>query len=89
MTLENLQPGDMVFAATDIFNDGSVPELAEDTQIACKGARGVLINTGHLEEQPSQLLFLVRFEDDKNELGPPVGCWPDELSEKPLAVSDC
>ncbi len=89
MTLENLQPGDMVFAATDIFNDGSVPELAEDIQIASKGARGVLINTGHLEEQPSQILFLVRFEDSNHELGPPVGCWPDELSEEPLAVTDC
>ena len=34
MTLENLQPGDMVFAATDIYNDGSVPELPENTRFA-------------------------------------------------------
>lgn len=84
MALENLEPGDMVFAATDILNDGSVPEVAEGTRFASAGTRGVLINTGHLEEQPSQVLFLVRFEDDNQELGPPVGCWPEELSEMPI-----
>jgi nitrogen fixation protein NifZ len=86
MTLENLQPGDMVFAATDIYNDGSVPELPEDMRFATAGSRGVLINTGHLEEDPNTVLFLVRFEDDNNELGPPVGCWPEELSEQPIGV---
>ena len=84
MELENLQPGDMVFATTNIYNDGSVPELPENTRFATTGSRGVLINTGHLEEQPSQVLFLVRFEDENNELGPPIGCWPDELSEAPI-----
>ena len=84
MSLENLQPGDMVFATTDIFNDGSVPELPVDTQFATTGTRGVLINTGHLEEQPSKILYLVRFEDTNQELGPPVGCWPEELSENPI-----
>jgi len=86
MALENLQPGDMVFAATDIFNDGSVPELPEEMQFASPGSRGVLINTGHLEEQPNKILYLVRFEDNNNELGPPVGCWPDELSEDPVGA---
>jgi nitrogen fixation protein NifZ len=85
MALENLQPGDMVFAATDIYNDGSL-DLPEDTLFARTGARGVLINTGHLEQQPSQVLFLVRFEDANNELGPPVGCWPEELSEEPIGI---
>ena len=86
MTLENLQPGDMIFAATDIYNDGSVPELAENTRLASTGTRGVLINTGHLEEQPSIKLFLVRFEDANNELGPPIGCWPDEISAAPVTL---
>lgn len=86
MTLENLQPGDMIFAATDIYNDGSVPELPQNSRLATTGTRGVLINTGHLEEQPNIKLFLVRFEDANNELGPPIGCWPEELSETPLAV---
>lgn len=87
MELINIQPGDMVFAATDIFNDGSVPEFPEGTQFARSGARGVLINTGHLEEQPSKILYLVRFENENEELGPPVGCWPDELSEHPLETN--
>lgn len=84
MNLQELQPGDMVFAATDIFNDGSIPGLAEGAPIAPIGARGVLINTGHLEEQPEKELYLVRFENSANELGPPVGCWPHELSAQPL-----
>lgn len=86
MTLENLQPGDMVFATTDIYNDGSVPQFPEDTQFATTGTRGVLINTGHLEELPGKKLFLVRFEDTDQELGPPVACWADELSEDPIGV---
>ena len=87
MALENLQPGDMVFAATDIYNDGSVPEMPVDTHIAAIGARGVLINTGHIEEDPSQVLFLIRFEDSNHELGPPVGCWPEEISEDPVKIN--
>jgi nitrogen fixation protein NifZ len=86
MSVDKLEPGDMVFAATDIFNDGSVPELPEDTQFARVGTRGVLINTGHLEEQPSITLFLVRFEDDNHELGPPVGCWAEEISAEPIGA---
>jgi len=87
MALEDLQPGDMIFAATEIYNDGSVPEIPVDTHIAATGARGVLINTGHLEEEPNQVLFLVRFEDSNNDLGPPVGCWPEEISEQPIKVN--
>ena len=86
MSLDSLQPGDMVFAANDIFNDGGVPDFPLKTQFATIGARGVLVNTGHLEEQPDKVLFLVRFEDSNNELGPPVGCWPDELSAFPIIV---
>ena len=83
MSLEELQPGDMVFAATNIYNDGSIPGLAEGAPIAIPGARGVILNTGHLEEQPERDLYLVRFEDASKELGPPVGCWPDELKILP------
>lgn len=86
MTIENLQPGDMVFAATNIDNDGSVPEWPEDALFAKLGTRGVLINTGHIEEQPNKKLLLVRFENDNQELGPPVGCWPDEISEVPISI---
>jgi nitrogen fixation protein NifZ len=83
MTLENrldeLEPGDMVFAATEIRNDGSVPHLPVDALLAQPGTRGVLLNTGHLEAQPNAVLYLVRFEDEQHELGPPIGCWPEEI----------
>ena len=80
MLLNSVEPGDMVFAAADIFNDGDVPGLPADALIAGRGQRGVLINTGHFEEMPSRTLFLVRFEDKGGQLGPPVGVWAEELS---------
>lgn len=80
MDLDHLEPGDMIYAATDIFNDGSIPHLPAEAQVASSGARGVLLNTGHLEEQPDKLVYLVRFEDQNRELGPPVTCWAEELS---------
>lgn len=79
MQIEHLQPGDIVYAAVTLHNDGSLPELNEEALIAAEGARGVIVNVGHLEDNPSQSLLLVRFEDEKGELGPPVGCWPEEL----------
>jgi len=78
MNLEELQPGDIIYAATDIYNDGSVPERDANVLLAAAGSRGVLINSGHLEEQPQQALYLVRFEDASG-LGPAVACWPEEL----------
>lgn len=80
MSLHELNPGDIVFAAKTIVNDGSVPGLAEDELIAEAGTRGVIINTGHLEEDPNRELMLVRFEKENNELGPAVGVWFDELT---------
>lgn len=80
MTVENLEPGDMVFAAKEIRNDGSVPDLPNEAVLAQPGTRGVLLNTGHLEEQPDSILYLIRFEDENHELGPPVGCWPEEIT---------
>jgi nitrogen fixation protein NifZ len=80
MSINELEPGDMVYAATNITNDGSHPELPEETVIAAAGTRGVIINVGHLEQDPNQELFLVRFEQGDGELGPPTGCWPEELT---------
>ncbi len=71
--------GDVVFAATDLSNDGSLPEHDEDALIASKGTRGVVVNVGRLEDQPERILYLVRFEDAEMNLGPPVGCWHEEL----------
>lgn len=78
MKLEELQPGDIIYAAMDIYNDGSVPDQNADALLAAAGNRGVLINSGHLEEQPEQALYLVRFEGASG-LGPAIACWPDEL----------
>jgi len=77
--LEELQPGDIVYAAADIYNDGTMPELDEEMLLATSGCRGVLINSGHLEEQPEQALYLVRFEIESG-LGPAIACWPEELT---------
>jgi nitrogen fixation protein NifZ len=83
MNLEQLNPGDVVYAATEILNDGGIPDIPEDTVLATRGTRGVVINIGHLEENPERELFLVRFEDANLNLGPPTGCWPEELSAQP------
>ena len=80
MTLDDLQPGDTIFAATRITNDGSIPGLLQDSIIAEVGTRGVLINKGRLEEEPSRTVYLVRFERPGGGLGPPTGCWPEELA---------
>ena len=80
MKLEQLQAGDIVYAAADIFNDGSIPGIAENSIIAKKGSRGVLVNTGYLEENEDQAVYLVRFESESQELGNPVGCWPEDLA---------
>ena len=79
MSLEQLEPGDMVFANTNIYNDGSIPHIPVEAHLATPGTRGVLLNTGHLEEQPDKTIYLVRFEDQQQELGPPVSCWAEEI----------
>ena len=88
MSVAHLKPGDMLFAATDVFNDGSLPGIDADARIALAGTRGVLINTGHLEEDPDKVLMLVRFEDENRDLGPPVACWPEELTSEPLVSAN-
>jgi nitrogen fixation protein NifZ len=80
MDVTQLGPGDMVLAAADIFNDGGIPDLPEDALIAKAGTRGVIVNIGHLEENPERELYLVRFEGADLVLGPPTGCWAEELS---------
>lgn len=79
MDIAQIQPGDMVFAATDIISDGAVPGYPEGTLIAAAGTRGVLINTGHYEQYPADEFYLVRFESVTGDLGYPVGCWAEEL----------
>ena len=79
MNIEQLEKGDVVYAASHIYNDGSIPHVPADLLLAKPGARGVIIETGHLEEAPDRKIFLVRFEDTQMNLGPATGCWPEEL----------
>lgn len=85
MNLYELNPGDIVYALSEIVNDGSIAELPEEYLLAKAGSRGVIINTGHLETIPEQEVFLVRFEDESGNLGPKLGCWPEELSAIPTS----
>ncbi len=80
MLVTDLQPGDVVYAAATLRNDGSLPGVEADSIIAETGRRGVIINSGHLEDEPARVLYLVRFENDDRKLGPPIGCWPEELT---------
>ena len=80
MNIEELNPGDTVYAASHIYNDGSIPDIPEEMLLAKPGTRGVIIETGHLEDLPERMVFLVRFEDGELNLGPATGCWPEELS---------
>jgi nitrogen fixation protein NifZ len=79
MDLSQLEPGDVVYAAAPIHNDGGIPDLEEVALVADAGARGVIVNIGHLEEDPTRTVYLVRFEDSALVLGPPTGCWAEEL----------
>lgn len=79
MHISQAQPGDIVYAGKDIYNDGSLPEAGENALLAKAGDRGVLVNTGHYEEFPETVLYLVRFENDTKELGMAVTCLEDEL----------
>ena len=88
MTLEQLNPGDMVYAASHIYNDGGIPEIANDALLAKPGTRGVIVETGHLEEAPQRAVFLVRFEDSDLNLGPLTGCWAEELSTSKLELDE-
>ena len=83
MNLVHLSPGDVVYAATEIRNDGGIPDIPVDAILAAPGTRGVIVNIGHLEEDPQRSLFLLRFEGANLDLGPPTGCWEEELSAEP------
>ncbi|MFO1418322.1 MAG: nitrogen fixation protein NifZ [Methylotetracoccus sp.] len=80
INVEALEEGDAVIAAIDMRNDGSLPDQPDEALLVEAGSRGVIIRKGHLEDDPNRTVFLVRFEDRDRALGPPIGCWPEELS---------
>lgn len=81
--------GDLVYAAHDLFNDGpqedgssALPESEPGALLAAAGTRGMIVNVGHPEADPSSVIYLVSFETgDDRELGLPFGCLPDELTQ--------
>ena len=79
--LVQFQLGDAVFCREDLFNDGGLPGIEEGALIAAAGTRGVVVQYGHVEASPSEEIYLVRFEDETRELGLPVGCLPEELTQ--------
>lgn len=84
MSTTDLQPGDTIYSARDIYNDGSFPDYGEEALLVQAGSRGVVINIGHLEAAPEREVFLVRFEQPGSDaLGPQIGCWPEDISELP------
>ena len=83
MNVEELQNGDVIYAAATIMNDGSVPDAADGEIFATPGTRGMLINTGYLEEYPDTTLYMVCFENTEGDLGQPVTCLAEELSTSP------
>ena len=76
--------GDIVFTRVDIFNDGGIPDLAEEALVAPAGARGVVVRHGHAQMDDQQSIYLVCFtrNDSLADLGPPVGCLEDELTQE-------
>ncbi|MGR8981808.1 MAG: nitrogen fixation protein NifZ [Gammaproteobacteria bacterium] len=80
MNVEDLDLGDVVYAAHAIVNDGSMPDSGEGEILAEAGARGVIVMKGYVEDESNRSVFLVRFEDRDHNLGRPVGCWTEDLA---------
>jgi nitrogen fixation protein NifZ len=76
---EALEEGDVVYAATAIFNDGGLEGVEENALLAPAGTRGVIVRKGHLEQDQGRRVFLVRFENEEKNLNEPIGCWAEEL----------
>lgn len=81
---EAFEIGEIVFCREFLINDGGIPGVAADAVLATPGRRGVVVNAGHAEFDPRQAIYLVRFEGEGGalgDLGPPVGCLPEELTQ--------
>ena len=78
----------MVWSQVDLHNDGTIPEMEAEAQVASAGTRGVVVKVGSLEHQPEVSVYLVRFEDAAGELGPPVGCFTEELTQDQSLADD-
>ncbi len=79
--------GDLVLATMDLHNDpveetgeSGIPGLTPNQLLAAAGTRGVVVNIGHAEADPSQDIYLVRFETGSDgKLAEPIGCLAEEI----------
>jgi len=79
--------GDLVYAAIDLHNDpldetgeSAIPGVAANELLAAAGTRGVVVNVGHAEADPTQDIYLVRFETGPDAtLAEPIGCLAEEI----------
>lgn len=79
MKVSDLEIGDVVYAAHNIVDDGSMPEKQPGDLLANSGTRGVIVRKGYTETLPKHEVFLVRFEDEQMNLGQPIGCYIEDL----------
>ncbi|MEW6765271.1 MAG: nitrogen fixation protein NifZ [Pseudomonadota bacterium] len=79
----DFEMGDIVFASEDIYNEeeSSIPGLGAGMLLAPAGTRGLVVSYGHAEADPRQSIYLVRFEQASGDMGPPIGCLPEELTQ--------
>jgi len=85
-TSSHYEIGELVFCTEDLLNDGGMPDADEDAVLVVLGSRGMVVQTGYLEADEQQMIYLVRFEDANGELGQPIGCLPEELTqEQPIS----
>ncbi|KAB2967826.1 MULTISPECIES: nitrogen fixation protein NifZ [Zoogloea] len=73
------QWGQQVAAATDLFNDGSHPEVPEDELIVSAGTTGEVVQIGHHEEANIPV-YIVEFGAAEGRVGRVVGCLEEELA---------
>lgn len=79
--------GDLVYATIDLRNDpleetgeSGIPGIAANELLAAAGTRGVVVNVGHVEADPTQGIYLVRFETGPDgHLAEPIGCLAEEI----------
>ena len=82
MSTHLFQSGDIVCSRSDLFNDdGAIPTVPPGELLAPAGARGVIVKTQYATVSPECSLYLVRFERDDQQLGPPVSCLLEELTQ--------
>jgi len=89
-----IQTGDLVYAARDLYNDpveetgeSGIPGAVPGELLIASGVRGVVINVGHSQEAPDDMIYLVRFEFNDGQLAMPIGCLEGEIShEAPVST---